>query len=279
MTANTEPTGNSQPLGEPAPSRRQYLRALAGGGAAVGALTASSEPVAASEAHADAKPNHVTISDDSEFLNRYRPYLDLAAVPHTNHPTLYGWKFTSSDADVETDVGVFAAEYGVQKDFLSLTSHVGDHEWVYVFVDASTGEVTEVSYTAYHWLRGYVTNPPTFDGDHVALTVAPTYHNYVPASEVTSSAVLLDPESLGDYSTTSGPFYRWLQNGMAEDLEPGAVHNPWTLDSDGPLDAWWSREGSGRVNRTIVGTWAFIAFSVGVGIRGGDEADLGEADL
>ena len=247
---------------------------------AAGGLAAMSGPVEAAETHADAKPNHVTISDDTAFLARYRPLLDMRNIPRDNRPTLYGWKATSPEHS--TDAAVFCCEYAVQKDILTLTSHAGDHEWIYVFVDDDSGTVTEVAYTAYHWLRGYVTSPPVFGGegeDHPAFLIAPTYHNYSPMSEDTRSSVLLDPRSLGDYATRSGPFYRWLANGMSEDLAKGAVHNPWLLDSDGPLEAWWSREGSGRVNNAIVNAWAFVAFGFGVGIRGAENADPGEADL
>lgn len=229
----------------------------------------------------DAKPNHVDITtDDTEFLNRYRPLLDASAVPYDNRPTLYGWKATSPERD--TDVAVYACEYAVQKGALTLTSHAGDHEWIYVFVDPDSGEVVEASYAAYHWLRGYLVSPSVYggsdgDGNHVMFRIAPTYHNYIPLTTVTDTSILLDVHGLGDYESATGPFYQWLANGMDSDLEPGAVHNPWILDSSGPLDAWWAREGSGRVNRAIVDAWAFLAFTVGIGIRGGEQASLGDA--
>jgi hypothetical protein len=246
----------------------------------VATLAAASGTAAARsvDVYADAKPDHVDITtEDTEFLKRYRPSLDLAAVPFDNRPTLYGWKATSREHD--TDVAVYACEYAVQKDYLTLTSHAGDHEWIYVFVDSETGEVSEVSYAAYHWLRGYLLNPSvdgTDGGNHPTFAVAKTYHNYLPMPSSTSG-VLLDVKGLGDVSSRSGPFYQWLQNGMGEDLEPGAVHDPWQLDSNGPLDAWWAREGSGSLNRYIVDGWAFVSFAVGIGIRGGEDADLGDA--
>lgn len=261
-------------------TRRQWIRGVGGGVAGAAALTtagtASAAPV---EEFADAKPESATITHDSAWLKRYRPVLDLRAVPHDNRPTLYGWKVSSRDADVETDVGVFACEYALQRSWLTLTSHAGDHEWIYVYVDRNSGEVTEVSYAAYHWLRGYVTNPSvdgSDGGDHPMMTVAPTYHHYAPVSS-SSSGVLLDPQSLGDYDTRSGALYQWLANGLDTDMAVGAVHNPWLLDSNGPLDAWWSRSGSGRWNRFIVDAWALAAFGFGVGIRGAEDADFGDA--
>jgi hypothetical protein len=284
MKRDRERTVSSQPRSERRVSRRQYLRTL-GTTTAIGSgtIAAVSEPVAAADVSefADAKPNHVTITtEDTAFLNRYRPLLDLRNVPPENHPELYGWKASSPEND--TLVGVYACEYAVQRDFISLTSHSGDHEWIYVFVDRETGEVREVSYAAYHWLRGYILNPAvdgTDGGDHPMFLVADTYHNYIPMAEPSENGVLLDVNALGDVDSSSGPLYQWLANGLKDAMEPGAVHNPWLLDSDGPLDAWWSRSGSGRLNRWIVNGWAFAAFTVGIGIRGGEQADLGDASL
>lgn len=225
----------------------------------------------ATASHAESQPDHVTITaDDTAFLRSYRPYLDLSNVPYSNRPTLYGWKATSNEH--ETDVAVYVAKYAVQRDVLQLTSHVGDHEWVYVFVN-DDGTIDQVAYTAYHWLRGYVTTPSTFvddDGPHARLEVAPTYHNYLPTES--DSGVLLDVEPLGRPDDQSGPFYRWLDNGMEKDLAQGSVHNPWLLDSDGPLSSWWSKEGTSQINIYIVSAWAFA------GIAGADNADLGEAE-
>lgn len=239
-----------------------------GGGAALAASTGG-----AAASHAGTKPDHVTITEDTEWLTHYAPMLDLRHVPSENHPTLRGWRFTSRDDELDWDVGVYAAEYGVQDDVWTITSHAGDHEWVYVFVDPRTGEVDHVSYTAYHWLQGYVTSPNTNTedgGEHPTLTVSPTYHNYIPSATTSESAVLLDVRSLGDPDSQTGPLYQWLDNGMETDLAEGAVHNPWNLSRTGALTDWWSREGMSRTNYWIVKVWALM------GIRGADRADLGD---
>lgn len=264
-------------------TRRQALAKFGTALTAPTAMVAVSEPVAARpvEDFAAAKPDSVTITTgDSAFLNRYRPLLDTRHVPFENRPTLYGWKATNRDSGVETDVAVYACEYAVQRDRISLTSHPGDHEWIYVFVDSDSGEVTEVSYTAYHWLRGYVLNPPLWTedgGDHPMFQIAKTYHNYIPMTEKADSSVLFDPKTLGDVETESGPLYQWLANGMAESMEPGAVHNPWLLDSDGPLDAWWS-EDAGGVNQYILDAWQFLAFTVGIGTAGSENSSFGDGE-
>ncbi|WP_123619164.1 hypothetical protein [Halorubrum sp. CSM-61] len=243
-------------------------KALTGG---MGILAVSGSATAS---HGDTKPDHVTISEDIGWLSYYSPMLDLRHVPIENHPQLLGWRFSSPE--YETEVGVYMAEYAVQDDVLTLTSHAGDHEFVYVFVDRETGEVDHVAYTAYHWLQGYVTNPNvnTEDGGaHPTLMVAPTYHNYVPQSSATSSSILLDVDSLGDPGERTGPLYQWLSNGGESSLATGAVHEPWNLSRHGTMTDWWSREGISAVNYWIVQAWATI------GIRGADFADRGDRDL
>lgn len=278
--AGDHTTVSSQDDG-PTVTRRRFARAAtAGSTSTVFTALATAAAAAASRSPEDYRaeqPDHVTVTDDREWLEHYRPALDTRHVPYENRPTLRGWRATSPDRD--TDVGVYVAEYAVQKDWLKLTSHPGDHEWIYVHVDSETGEVTEVDYTAYHWLRGYVLNPPvdgSDGGDHPVFQAAKTYHNYVPLPEPTGSEILFDVEPLGDPSSLSGAFYQWIRNGMGDDLQPGAVHDPWLLDSDGPLDAWWARDGSGSVNRYMVDAWAMVAFGFGVGIRGAENADFGD---
>lgn len=273
MSSDPRESVSSQPGDRERRVSRRDVLARAGQGLAGGAgILASTGVVAAS--HADTKPNHVTISEDTEWLDYYSPMLDLRHVPVENHPRLLGWRFSSPEHD--TEVGVYCADYAVQDDVLTLTSHAGDHEWVYVFVNRTTGEVDHVAYTAYHWLQGYVLNPNIYTGDggaHPTLMVAPTYHNYVPQSSVANSSVLLDVETLGEYETLSGPFYRWLANGMEKDLATGAVHNPWNLSSNGPMTDWWSHQGMSQVNYWIVRAWAML------GIRGADFANAGDREL
>jgi len=258
---------------QPRVSRRAALKSIAQVGATGAALGTVTTPAVAS--HADEKYRSSTITFDREWLETYSPMLDLRDVPVQNHPTLYGWKVTSNNSEIEYDVGVYAAGYALQRDVWTVTSHAGDHEWVYVFVDRRTGEIDHVSYTAYHWLRGYVSNPAVYTDDggvHPTLKVAPTYHNYIPQNGARDSSVLLDVSSLGDSESRSGPLYRWLANGMESDLATGAVHHPWNLSKSGPMDDWWSRQGFSSINFWIVRVWSLI------GIKGADRADFGEAD-
>jgi len=283
MTASYHPESTEDSTsGESHLSRRQWLRKLGLVTMVAAGTTALSEPVSAAspsvEVFAGTKPNSVTIDGtDTAFLERYRPYLDLSAVPRSNYPNLYGWRVSSPDHD--TDVALYCTQYAIQRDVITLTSHVGDHEWIYVFVDSRNGEVRSVSYSAYHWLRGWVLPPDLYSGsDHTMFEVAPTYHNFIPRS-TKGNGKLLDVRSLGDYTTRTGPLYEWLRNGLGDMLQPGAVHNPWQLAPHGPLNTWWSKSGAGRINLTIVHVWALIGFTFGIGIRGSTKADLGGASI
>lgn len=264
-------------------TRRDLIRDAGRAAAAPAAATAATLATAAgvaSASHAEAKPDHVLEPDgEAPELERYSPLLDLRDVPADNRPSLLGWWIQSPDRDL--DVAVYAAEYAVQRGVISLTSHSGDHEWIYVFVDSDTGEIDHVSYAAYHWLRGYVLDPyldPDTAGDHPVFRVANRYHNYIPLNTTPDTAVRLDVDSLGNYSSRTGALYGWLDNGLEQDLAPGAVHNPWLLSSTGPLDSWWSDDTS-MVNRLMVSVWAQIGFGFGVDIRGSAQADPGDASL
>lgn len=280
MIDTESPFDHPNAPGEPRAHRRDVLKALGGGLGGVATLAASSGTAAAS--HADTEKESTRIRHDRAWLEYYAPMLDLRHVPQTNEPDLYGWRVSSTDSGRELEVGVYAAEYAVQHGRINLTSHAGDHEWIYVFVDPATGEVDHVSYAAYHWLRGYLTDPYIHSdgtGEHPVFRVANRYHNYIPLTSTPDSAVDLGVDSLGDSESESGPIYWWLDNGMEPALAKGAVHDPWLLARDGPLDAWWSREGAGRTNRYLVDAWATLGFGYGIAIRGSDAADPGDANL
>lgn len=234
---------------EPLVSRRDVLRAGAAsatvGTAAAGTLVLSG--VVAAD-HGDAKPASVTLTYDESYLRQYRPMLDITDVDTANRPTLRGWVAASTDED--TTICVYVCEYAKQEAGwmgirFDMSSHSGDHEWIYAVVDDTTGEVTEVVYTAYHWFRGRQASPTIYedsDGPHPVFKVDGTYHHYYPVADETD-ATLLDVESLGDYESRSGALYNWLKNGMEVDLRRGAVHNPYLMVGSNGHPDWWSRDG------------------------------------
>ncbi|WP_455448168.1 hypothetical protein [Natrinema thermotolerans] len=258
---------------EPRVSRRAVLRASAVTGVATSAgLGTIALAGVAAASHADSKPNSVTLTYDEATLRRYRPMLDLQDVSYANRPTLRGWVATSPDE--ETMVCIYACEYAKQESSwygftFDLTSHSGDHEWIYVVVDDS-GDIVETDYTAYHWLRGRESQPTIYedsDGPHPVYRVDGNFHHYYPLGA--TEGELLEVESLGDPETQTGGVYSWLDNGMEKDLRRGAVHNPWLMVGSSGYSDWWTRQGLGWKNQLI--TTAYAA-----GIAGAETADRGD---
>lgn len=220
-------------------NRRAFCRWTAA--LAVGSVAAT-RPAAAD--HFDHQPDHVTLSFDRSFLERYRPRLDLSAVKQNPDDTvpgaMFGWK--ASSPEHETDVAVFFAEYPYQQGILPTgsDSHFGDHEPFYVFVDATTGEVREVVYSAYHWLRGRTPTPSIYNQTHVEATVVSPWHQYALGS-------VTDGEYVAVEDLTSA-FPDWLNDEDWHDhLEPGVVVNPWRMAGADGRQHWW-REGSDGVS-------------------------------
>jgi len=213
----------------------------------------------------------VTLEYDQAFLESYRPRLDTTAL-HVQPSALFGWRASSPDRD--QDVAIYCAGYAVQDDILRLTSHDGDHEWIYVFVDQD-GTIDHVVYTAYHWLKGALTEPVVYedaDGPHPVFQVAKTYHNYIPASS-TGTGRFVELKSLGHFSSESGPFFWWLDAGMESDLRHGAVVNPWTMQYPGGHPDWWDRDGLTWMNVALTSAWKTA------GLRGWEQADGGDREL
>ncbi|MFC4553538.1 MULTISPECIES: twin-arginine translocation signal domain-containing protein [Halorussus] len=247
-------------------SRRQFLRAtaLAGTVTAVGSTHVHAD-------HGEHQPDHVSVTFDRVFLESYQPRLDLTAVKTNPEDTLpkaiYGWK--ASSPEHSTDVAVFWTAYSFQAGLSPFghDSHLGDHEPVYVFVDDETGEVREVIYSAYHWLRGRATVPPLYDGRHPEATVVSPWHQYSlgasPEAEFVSVEDLLDV------------FNNWLDDGLEDDLAPGTARNPWKMSGRSGRRHWW-REGRDGVsmNKLFYSSMLSISGLVpGIDIGGASASD------
>ncbi len=229
--------------GQSEPSRRDVLRTVTATAATplgvLGGLTLGTETARGD--HRDQQPADVTIEFDRGFLEQYRPRLDLSAVEansEDNRPNaLFGWKATSPEH--ETDVAVFFAEYDYQQGILpgGQDSHLGDHEPFYVFVDSDTGDVQQVIYSAYHWLKGQIPTPTLFEETHVEAAVVSPWHQYVVGPVPDGTLVAVE-----DLTTA---FDDWLDDEDFHDaLAPGAVTNPWAMRD---RQHWW-REGSDGIS-------------------------------
>lgn len=232
------------------PTRRQFLTTF--GAAALGSA-ALSTPAAAE--HDEAKPEHVTIEYDEDWLQTYRPLLTFEGDAHDKLIGLYGLKATSPEED--TDVAVYWASYTDQQGWLGPTdSHFGDHEPCHVYVDSDTGDVVEVIASIYHWLAGSG-SPPSLpmEGKQPRLGVMDPHHQYRAAGEDENTVTVTLRNLVDAYDS-------WLANGMEDDLAVGTVRNPWLMQS---RESWWSggRLGLG-FNQFLVSAYA----SIGVGSVG-----------
>jgi len=248
-------------------SRRGFVRQAAGVAAVGVSVTALSTRARAN--HTSSVPEHVTLDFPRDWLETYRPRLDLSAVEQNDEdskPTaMYAWRASSPEYD--THVAVYWSEYEYQQGILpgGQDSHFGDHEPIYVFVDASTGDVSEVVYSAYHWLRGRAVSPPVYDGTHVEATVVSPWHQYsvgsiTGAGEFVTVEKLGESEALADASTTT-TFEDWLVDDDWHDaLAAGAVVNPWTMQDRG---SWWANaEESFNLNEIFVSTMLSLSNTV-----------------
>lgn len=265
------------------PSRRQFLQTTAGAlarpTAVVGTLEATGS-TAVRASHVERKPAHVDLEFDRAFLETYQPCLDLSAVeqnPEDTHPSaMYAWK--ASSREHSTDVGVYWAEYDYQQGISPFgdDSHFGDHEPVYVLVDSSTGDVREVVYSAYHWLRGRTTLPPLYDETHPSLSVVSPWHQYslgsvegefVAVESLGGDAGLADPE-------TETTFEEWLSDEYFHDLfAPGVTVNPWTMLSRGH---WWAEGRNGVSTNAVFVSSMLWASSVVPVVDIGGQVGFGE---
>lgn len=239
-------------------SRRAVLRCAG----RVGVAAAGGAPVVASRRGA---ADHfesvagVSRSFDETLLDDVRPLLDVRDTDGV--PKLYG--FVARKDGERTTACVYFAEWTRQQGVSTADSHLGDHEPLYVFADEE-GDPTaeEVVYSGYHWLAASVDDPAT-DGDgHPTFGVVAPWHHYVHAPNLDAAdGSLLDVRHLSD-----DLFAGWLDQGFEDDLEPGAVLDPWTMRRR----AWWWRDTVGGVS--LKAWWQLLRFRAGR--DGADQTDL-----
>lgn len=280
-TAAVQPSGeHSRASG---PTRRAFLRRAGG----LAAVTVAGTRLAARPGraeHAASAPTDVTLDYPESWLERYRPRLDLSAVEANDEDTkptaLYAWRATSPDYG--TAVGVYWAEYEYQQGILpgGADSHFGDHEPIYVVVDRASGDVAEVVYSAYHWLRGRTTTPPLYDGTHVEATVVSPWHQYSVGS-LAGGGEFVPVEQLGtgpalrDASATT-EFESWLDDDEFHDaLAVQASTEPWLMTGATGRGSWWANaEESVSVNEVFVSTMLVLSRTMPfVDFGGASESD------
>lgn len=207
------------------PTRRDVLRGI--GAVAIG--TSASAGVA-SATHPTRKPDHVTIRYEPDTLANYQPLLQISQSSREKLNGLYGWVARSSEFD--TAVCVYWCSYTHQESpwWAPSTGHFGDHEPIQVEFNPSTGEVTRVRSSIYHWIKGEVTaSNAVLSGTNPTLKVLDPYHHYTaqPDESVTTKLSVKD---------LTNEFDGWLDNGLEGNLVTGASYNPWVMESES--DFW-----------------------------------------
>lgn len=237
--------------------RRAFLRAAGAAGLGSAALVGTATAVHDTKG----KPSHVTLSFDQSTLETYRPKL---VTGHLDVRPSKQWAWLATSPEEDDDAYCYWTYYVTQRGISSRDSHFLDREPVYVFVD-DAGDITEIVYSAYHWLAGKTAVPPTVtdsDGEHPTLRVAKKWHHYLQTSD---DGVFVELEDLDPQ------FDDWLANGWEDDLAIGAAQNPWIMRR---RSSWWKDDGSGRLNKLLAQTWITISRFPGVNVRGGGNTDL-----
>jgi hypothetical protein len=272
------------------PSRRGFLRrGTAVTAAAVGATTLASTAAAG---HGEALPDHVTLSYPSQAeMERFLPLLDMPSSA-SFRPDWYAWK--ASSPEHARDAYVYVASYRGQRGYTSADSHRGDREVAVVFVDpqldaiSSGSNSSAVIYTAWHWQVDRTGEPniyePDAGGQHVTLETYSRHHQFRLNDQ--PSGVLYPVHPLG--TSEDAPFEadassdvqyeRWLAGASEttpweEALHPGALQNPWQLESRQSL---W-RDGEETFYRTLWGVQLQLA-QLGFGGLAGDASASDLAD-
>lgn len=100
-------------------------------------------------------------------------------------------------------------------------------------IDEDTNSLIDVSYSAYHWLRGWSNTPVLSEstGDHPLLHVVHPWHHYCLTAE---EGIDVELKHLDD-ATLQG----WFDNGWDEAIHVRTLSVPWVMmGADGRSD-WW----------------------------------------
>lgn len=202
-----------------------------------------------------AKPDDVEIHWDGYRLWKYQPLLKMDATTRKRFDGLYGYVATSDEKD--TDVMCYWSKTETVKSLpagnQNLSSNVGDHDPIYVFVNNETGEVDRIVYSGYNLdaaevqpsedqLKQDRVGSPT----HATFTVVSGWHHYRHT-----------PDNIGHFvELKSWPEVRetWLNNNFS--LDAAAVENPWELQNQSD---WRSDDGL----VSLTGIWLGIGEKLG----------------
>ena len=210
-------------------TRRKFLASLAAGSGAVLAAGRGTASEGLSE-YEEAWPEHVSVTFDRETLESFQPALVIPSSTDVRPSTMYAW--TTSSPEFEYDVHSYVVFYHTQYGVTDKDSHLPDREMAQIYTDPSLSEVREAVYSAGHWTAYRDTSPNVYEENgkqHVTLQIDPSYHHHIGTEEVGTLGVDIEPlgeeSKLFDDSTARTQYERWLVNGWAGKLRPGALIN------------------------------------------------------
>lgn len=244
-------------------SRREVL--VGAGALAYGTLAIARYADVVRADHRSNKPDHVTISYDEATIEEYRPQLILDGVEPEPFD-FHALHAESTESDLNAVYGFL--EYPYQEGISKSDSHLGDHEPVIVFYEASSGDVERVDYAAYHWFKNSTpAESLQFAGDEghrPMLAVDPTYHHYYIYSG--NAAGGRPPLANLDDSIDS-----WLTNGLEDKLAPSQPFDPWAMLG---RESWWSHTFGNWIDAMLKSVW----FNLGIS-DARETSDLREAQV
>lgn len=219
-------------------SRRTFLRRVVTPSSTVAGLALGATGISRANVVAEDRPAHVSRRYDESLLQEFKPYLVTRDLGSNTPNALFG--FVARSTEFDHTMLVYWAEYDFQKGVvLGYDSHFGDHEPVYIRVDEAANEIVDISYSAYHWLRGYTPLPPVDSdtGNHPLLHVVDPWHHYYTTAE---EGVDVDLTELTDETLQA-----WWDNGWDEAIHLRSLSVPWVMaGSDGRKD-WWQDSAGG----------------------------------
>jgi len=245
-------------------TRRDVLRMTAAGVAAgvTGGATVGTVAAAGDYPHLDVQ-EHVSVTTDPAQIEPWQPRLTWDQYPEQEPLSYACMRLSSPEYDDDCIVGFH--EYAYQKGVSSADSHDGDHEPIYVFFDPDSGDVTNVSFSGYHWFRASA-GPSSIRlvdsgaGQQPVLRVVDPWHHHLPISpEAERDGRLFDVSDL-DASISA-----WLANGMSDDLRVDQPFLPWRMRHAAD---WWRDTTLHTVEKTLQSVW--VRFGIG------DVPDRGE---
>lgn len=242
-------------------TRREVLGTVGTAAAGLTGASALSQPAAAT--HTDSTPDDVTITYDEDLIREYQPALVLKGLDP--EPVAFHALHAESSA---SDLNVVAGFtfYSHQSGLTSADSHLGDHEPIYVFYDATTGAVEYVLYAAYHWFKARaVRDVLQFQDPHRPVFRPDVEYHHYRIYSGDREGELIETKDL------TASIDGWLENGLEEELALSQPNNPYDMQG---RETWWRHTRENWIDAKWLAFW----FNWNLFTNVADRSDLGEVE-